>query len=198
MAHKVRKLVHHDVFNALERLIAQIQIEIERSFLEVAASPARLHRVDADGGGGCDKAALLVSQLEFQHTRKDEVLVTLSDDVKELRFSCRLILGMNIGGRASPVLIARDDLGDTIGVAHKERVDLHLRRGTRNGQADRSVGANAKVESLDTADVEFVRVLRSRIGKGLTYTFLLAIHFLASTLRSRQSNSYRAVLFESQ
>ena len=38
MAHKVRKLVHHHVFDAFDGLIDQIQVEIEGTFLEAATS----------------------------------------------------------------------------------------------------------------------------------------------------------------
>jgi hypothetical protein len=76
---KMSKLVHHHVFDAFNGLINQVQIEVEGSFFEVAASPSAFHGMDTDGRGGEDKLSLLIGQrqIERDDARQDHIFVTI-------------------------------------------------------------------------------------------------------------------------
>ena len=196
---KVGKFVHNNVFDALTGPVDQIKIEVQRALLEITASPSRFHGVDADGSGQGDETALLVGQTERRHTRQDEVLVAIVNDGQQAFLFARLLRGGQFCfGSEAPCLCSRDGNGDLVPAPCEKGVNLSLRGRSRDGQADRPVRANAQIQPFDTSRVEFIRIFCSRIDKGLLSTVLFAIHFLASTPRSRQSNSYSAVLLESQ
>ena len=85
---KMDKLVHHDVFDALGRLVDQIQIEVERSFGEITASPPRLHHANANGGRRLDIPALPVGHgnRKIGKSRQDKALMARLDDGQQLFF----------------------------------------------------------------------------------------------------------------
>ena len=195
------KFVHDDVFDALVGLIDEVEIEIQRSLFEVAASPARFHGMDADGGRSRDKPPLFIGQRQCKRfkARQDHSLVAIVNDGLQAFFFVRLLRGGQFCfGSEAPCLCSCDGNGDLVPAPCEKGVNLSLRGRSRDGQADRPVRANAQIQPFDTSCVEFIRIFCSRIDKGLLSTVLFSIHFLASTPRSRQSNSYKAVLLESQ
>lgn len=89
-------------------------------------------------------------------------------------------------------------MGNFFSALRKESVDLTLRGRSRHRQTNTSVGADAQIQPLDATDMKLVRIVYTSVSKRFLFDLLFHGHFLASTFRNRQSNSYSAVLLESQ
>ena len=93
---EMRKLMHYDVFDALDRLIDQVQIEVECSLFEITASPAAFHGMDANGLGRYDELPLLIGQGQIKggKARQDHGFVAILNDLQQA-----FLLGVLLGDR---------------------------------------------------------------------------------------------------